>query len=169
MLDGQLLIGLDGTEYFSSEQIHCPHCLHRTHKTGRVSYHHAAILPVIVAPAHEHVITLMPEFIRPQDGAAKQDSESVAAKRWIKAHHSVFPKGRITLLGDDLYRRQPMCQTCLDHHCNFIFVCLPTSHPALYEWLEFLEANDEVHRCQERYWNGRYYERRQYRYVNRIP
>ena len=142
VLDGQLLIGLDGTEYFSSESIHCQQCSHRTHKTGRVSYHHAAILPVIAAPEQPHVITLMPEFIHPQDGADKQDSETAAAKRWLQAHHNLFAKGRITVLGDDLYSRQPMCQTCIDHDCSFIFVCL---------------------------WNGRYYEVRQYRYVNRIP
>ena len=169
VLGHQLLIGLDGTEYFSSEQIHCQHCSHRTHKTGQMSYHHSAVLPVIVAPEHAHVITLPPEFITPQDGADKQDSETAAAKRWIKAHSHVFGAGQITLLGDDLYSRQPMCQTCIDHQCNFIFVCLPTSHPALYEWLEYLDANGEVKTFQQRYWNGRYHEIRQYRYVNQIP
>jgi hypothetical protein len=39
------------------------------------------ILPVIVAPGQEQVISLMPEFIRPQDGAEKQDRETAAAKR----------------------------------------------------------------------------------------
>ena len=169
VLNEQLLVGLDGSEYFSSEQIHCQQCSHRTHKTGRVSYHHNAILPVIVAPEQEHVITLTPEFIRPQDGADKQDSETAAAKRWIETHYSLFPKGGVTFLGDDLYSRQPMCEKCLDHDLNFIFVCLPSSHPTLYEWLEYLEANDEVSALQERFWNGRYYEIRQYRYVNRIP
>ena len=169
VLNEQLLVGLDGSEYFSSEQIHCQQCSHRTHKTGRVSYHHHAILPVIVAPEQEHVITLTPEFIRPQDGADKQDSETAAAKRWIETHYSLFPKGGVTFLGDDLYSRQPMCEKCLDHDLNFIFVCLPSSHPTLYEWLEYLEANDEVSALQERFWNGRYYEIRQYRYVNRIP
>jgi hypothetical protein len=169
VLDGQLLVGLDGTEYFSSESIHCSQCSQRTHKTGLVSYHHSGILPVIVAPGQEHVISLMPEFIRPQDGADKQDSETAAAKRWITTYESLFPQGGITLLGDDLYSRQPMCQDCVDHYFNFIFVCLPTSHPALYEWLAYLDANGEVNSRQERYWTGREYERRQYRYVNGIP
>jgi hypothetical protein len=169
VLDGQLLVGLDGTEYFSSESIHCSQCSHRTHKTGLVSYHHSGILPVIVAPGQEHVISLMPEFLRPQDGADKQDSETAAAKRWLTAYASLFPQGRITLLGDDLYSRQPMCQDCVDHHFNFIFVCLPTSHSALYEWLAYLDANGEVNSSQERYWTGREYERCQYRYVNGIP
>lgn len=169
VLDGQLLIGLDGTEYFSSTKIHCEQCSLRNHSNGSVSYHHSAILPVIVAPEHEHVISLMPEFITPQDGADKQDSETAAAKRWIQTYAKVFPQGGITVLGDDLYSRQPLCQTCLEHNVNFIFVCLPSSHLALYEWLEYLEANGEVHTFQQRHWNGRHYESRHYRYVNRIP
>jgi hypothetical protein len=169
VLGGQLLIGLDGTEYFSSKKIHCDQCSVRNHKNGSITYHHSAILPVIVAPEHEHVITLMPEFITPQDGVDKQDSETAAAKRWIQAHAKVFPEGGITVLGDDLYSHQPMCETCLEQRVNFIFVCLPSSHPALYEWLDYLEGNDEVHRFEQRHWNGRYYEVRHYRYVNRIP
>jgi hypothetical protein len=77
--------------------------------------------------------------------------------------------GGLTVLGDDLYSRQPMCQTCIDHQVNFIFVCLPTSHPALYEGLAYLEANDDVQHHQERVWTGREYELRRYRYVNGIP
>lgn len=169
VLDEQLLVGLDGTEYFSSNEIHCDQCSHCTHQNGRISYHHSGILPVIVAPEQEQVIPLMPEFIRPQDGAQKQDSEIAAAKRWLTEHHSLFAPGHLTVLGDDLYSHQPMCQTCIDHQVNFIFVCLPTSHLALYEWLSYLEANNAVSTYQERVWTGREYELRYYRYVNGIP
>jgi hypothetical protein len=50
VLGGQLLVTLDGTEYFSSQCIHCDQCSHRHHKNGTVTYFHSAILPVIVAP-----------------------------------------------------------------------------------------------------------------------
>ncbi|UXE62225.1 MAG: hypothetical protein KA717_19850 [Woronichinia naegeliana WA131] len=40
VLDKQLLIPLDGTEYFSSQNIHCEQCSHRTHKNGTVTYFH---------------------------------------------------------------------------------------------------------------------------------
>jgi len=75
---GLILVGLDGTEYFSSDALHCPQCSHRTHKGGQLSYQHTVNLPVIVAPGQEQVISLMPEFIRPQDGAEKQDSRPLA-------------------------------------------------------------------------------------------
>jgi hypothetical protein len=83
---GGLLIALDGTQYFSSEKIHCEKCSIRNHKNGKVSYSHTAILPVILCPEQSEVISLAPEFITPQDGNEKQDCEVAAAKRWINSH-----------------------------------------------------------------------------------
>lgn len=168
-LDGNLLVTLDGTQYYDSEKISCPCCSTRTSKQGKITYHHQAILPVIVSPDQESVISLPPEFITPQDGSEKQDCEQNAAKRWIASHSSWFEGQVITLLGDDLYSRQPMAEYCLEHHFNFIFVCLPSSHPTLYEWLSFLDANGEVKTTQQRRWNGRYFEIWDYRYLNRVP
>ena len=151
------------------EKISCPCCSTRTSKQGKVTYHHQAILPVIVSPDQESVISLPPEFITPQDGSEKQDCEQNAAKRWIATPATWFEGQPITLLGDDLYSRQPMAEYSLEHNFNFIFVCLPTSHPALYDWLSFLEANGEVKTTQQRRGNGRYFERWDYRYLNQLP
>ena len=125
-LGGHLLVTLDGTQYFTSETIHCEDCSSRTHKNGTVTYFHNAILPVIVAPGQSHVISLAPEFICSQDGCEKQDSEVAAAKRWIDTYASEFSNQPITLLGDDLYSHQPMIEHCLKNGMNFIFTCLPT-------------------------------------------
>ena len=76
-----LLIILDGTQYFSSQEIHCDNCSHRTHGK-ETTYFHAAITPVMAAPGNSRVIALEPEFIVPQDGHEKQDCERAAAKRW---------------------------------------------------------------------------------------
>lgn len=97
-----LLLTLDGTEYFSSQKINCACCSHRTRKNGKVTYFHSAITPVIVAPGNEQVIALTSELITPQDGHHKQDCEQAAAKRWITAHGAEFEDTPVTLLGDDL-------------------------------------------------------------------
>jgi hypothetical protein len=55
---GHLLVTLDGTQYFSSQTIHCECCSSRTHKNGNVTYFHSAIVPVIVAPGQPQVISL---------------------------------------------------------------------------------------------------------------
>ncbi len=39
-LDGEILIALDGTEYFSSKKINCPHCNCRNHRNGTTTYFH---------------------------------------------------------------------------------------------------------------------------------
>jgi hypothetical protein len=169
VLDGQLLVALDGTQYFSSHQIHCEQCSHKQHSNGTVSYSHSAILPVIVAPGQSEVISLAPEFVTPQDGHEKQDCETNAAKRWIQRHASEFQDQRVTVLGDDLYSRQPMCEAVLGAGMNFIFTCLPTSHPLLDEWLEALERLGSVHHVAVDYRHLKTHERYQYRYVNAVP
>jgi hypothetical protein len=166
---GGLLVALDGTEYFSSQKIHCKHCCSRTHKNGAVTYFHSAILPVIVAPGQSEVISLAPEYITPQDGHEKQDCEIAAAKRWITAHAEELSGQPVTLLGDDLYSHQPMCQSCEDAGMNFIFTCLPESHPALYDWLSYLDRTGDVKTLETRQWHQRSQEIYSYRYINQIP
>jgi hypothetical protein len=166
---GGLLIALDGTQYFDSHKLNCKCCSSRKHKNGTVTYFHSAILPVIVAPEQSQVISLAPEFIRPQDGQEKQDCEVAAAKRWLKTHRSEFKGQPITLLGDDLYSHQPMCEEILAVGMNFIFTCLETSHTGLYDWLKYLDGLDEVKRLEIKQWNKNSREVYSYQYVNGIP
>ena len=58
------------------QKIHCPHCSTRLQGQGRdgVLPRHAGA--TLVAPGHDKVIPLEPEFIVPQDGAEKQDCEN---------------------------------------------------------------------------------------------
>ena len=99
-LNHNLLVALDGTDYYSSQKISCPCCSKRTSRSGQVTYSHKAILPVIVSPAQSAVISLPPEMIGPQDGHAKQDCEQAAAKRWIASAPKPFKGQAVTLLGD---------------------------------------------------------------------
>ena len=168
-LGRNLLICLDGTEYHSSSKISCQCCSTRNHHNGKVTYSHTAILPVIAAPNCAEVISLPPEFVTPQDGHEKQDCETAAAKRWISKHRHLFQGQAITLLGDDLYSRQPMCRHCLDAEMNFIFTCLPSSHSSLYEWLDYIEKNGEVQHLTTKHRKGKSIEIYTYRFVNQIP
>jgi hypothetical protein len=170
VLDHQLLVTLDGTQYFSSHQIHCDQCHHQTHVNGSVSYSHQAILPAIVSPGKSEVLVLAPEFITPQDGQEKQDCEINAAKRWIATHGDLFMGQAITLLGDDLYSHQPMCEAVLaQQQMNFIFTCLRASHPALYEWLDTLDRMGEVQTFEVHHRQLRTDELYQYRYAHQLP
>ena len=63
-LDNQVLIALDGTEYYSSPKINCPYCNCREHRNGKKTYYHQVITPVLVSPVKKQVINLAPEFIK---------------------------------------------------------------------------------------------------------
>jgi hypothetical protein len=89
-LGDHVLIALDGTEYFCSKEISCPNCSTRRRSNGGTEYFHSMLGATLVAPGHDKVIPLPPEFIVPQDGAEKQDCENRAAKRWLASHGSRY-------------------------------------------------------------------------------
>jgi hypothetical protein len=164
----QLLVAMDGTEYFSSQKIHCENCNHREMSNGKVNYFHSVLTPVNVQPGNEHVISLEPEFIVPQDGHEKQDCEIQAAKRWIEKHGTFYARRGATILGDDLFSRQPHCQEMKNKHLHFILVCKPDSHPHLYQTVEYLATHQVLGIKVVRHWNGRYAEISTYRYTNKL-
>ena len=164
-----LLCALDGTHFFSSNKIHCENCSTKEHKTGTTTYSHSAITPVFVAPGQHRVISLPPEFITPQDGHNKQDCENAAAKRWITEYAPVYGDLGITILGDDLYCRQPICTLILDNDLHFILVCKPDSHKTLYQWIEELQAMNAVETLVEKRWTGKTRHTYTYRFVNKVP
>ncbi|MGK7898260.1 MAG: ISNCY family transposase [Xenococcus sp. (in: cyanobacteria)] len=168
-LEGEILIALDGTEYFSSKKINCPHCNCRNHRNGTTTYFHGCVIPAIVSPNMKQVISLEPEFIKKQDGYKKQDCENAAVKRWLNKNQQKQYDNPVTLLGDDLYSRQPIGELALEKDYNFIFVCRETSHKTLYEWLEFLDKSGEVKTLEKKEWNGRKELIYRYRYTNKIP
>ncbi len=168
-LEGEILIALDGTEYFSSKKINCPHCNCRNHRNGTTTYFHGCVIPAIVSPNMKQVISLEPEFIKKQDGYKKQDCENAAVKRWLNKNQQKQYDNPVTLLGDDLYSRQPICELALEKDYNFIFVCRETSHKTLYEWLEFLDKSGEVKTLEKKEWNGRKELIYRDRYTNKIP
>jgi hypothetical protein len=164
----QLLIPLDGTEYYSSNKIHCDKCSTREHKNGTITYFHSAITPVIVNPKHRMAISLPPEFITPQDGYEKQDCESVAAKRWLCGTGAKYAELGTTILGDDLYSRQPMCEIALKQGFNFIFVCKPDSHKSLYK--DYIESGIKIETVEIKKRNSKgKKDILLYRFVNDVP
>lgn len=160
-----LLMALDGTDYFSSSQIHCPQCSTRKLKSGEILYFHSVVTPVIVSPNRTQVIPLLPEFVVPQDGHDKQDCENAAANRWLWENGHKYRRLNVTVLGDDLYCHQPLCQLLLEQQFNFILTCLPTSHKTLYEHLQGLSLPTVIWTR----WTGKVEKIYTYRYLNGVP
>jgi len=166
---GRLLIAIDGTEYFCSQQIHCQNCSHRERANGKTEYFHSVLTPVIVHYEQNQVIALEPEFICPQDGHDKQDCEINAAKRWLKKHAETIRHHDVVLLGDDLYSREPFCGETMAQGCHFVLVCKPDSHAYLYESVSFMRANGLVETHAERKWNGTFGEISHYQFISQLP
>lgn len=133
-LGGHILIALDGTEYHKSYKIHCPHCSTRARSNGKIEYFHAMLAATVVAPGSNRVLPLEPEFIVPQDGAAKQDSGIAAGKRWLSAHGARYARLDPIYLGDDLFAHQPFCEAVLASSGHFLFTYKPTTHKLIGEY-----------------------------------
>jgi hypothetical protein len=164
-----LLLALEGVEYCSSPTLHCAGCSTRPQAQGNVTYFHTALTPVLVKPGLDKVIPLAPEFVRPQDGAQKQDCALNAAKRWLAEAGERYSSLGVTLLGDDRYCHEPFCRDALNRGFGFILVCKPASHATVYEWLDFLQRSGTVHTLVRRRWTGRRREIDTYRYAQAIP
>jgi len=135
-LGGRTLVALDGTEYFCSQKLGCPHCQTRKRSNGKTDFYHSMLAATLVAPGHNMVVPLMPEFIVQRDGAEKQDCERNAAKRWLSVHAARVKQLRPVYLGDDLFACQPLCEAVLSSGADFLFTAKPDSHKTLYDFMQ---------------------------------
>jgi hypothetical protein len=168
-LAGGFAVALDGVEYFSSSAISCPNCSTRTQPNGQTRHFHVAVTPVLVAPGQEAVFPLPPVFVVPQDGHAKQDCERAASGRWLRQWAPRIAPWGVTFLGDDLYCHQPFCEEVRAQGCHFLFVCLPQSHPTLYEWVSDFERHQTIKTWVATRWTGKQRLTDTYRYLNDLP
>jgi hypothetical protein len=164
-LGDRILIGWDGTEYFCSQKLVCPHCLRRKRANGKVESYHTLLAATAVAPGHTKVVPLFPEFIAPQDGAEKQDCERNAAKRWHGRHAARLRPLRPVYLGDDLFACQPIVSMLADAGDDFIFTCKESSHKALYDFIDGAEPERHAETIRK----GKAIETRRYRWITGVP
>jgi hypothetical protein len=167
-LGGTLLVALDGTGYFSSEAIHCPQCSVTHRSDGHTIYSHSALLASIVAPNVSQILPLEMEFIRPQDGSAKQDCELQAAKRWLENVSPQYRELDVTIMGDDLFAVQPIIRQVLDGQMDYLFTAKEDSHRYLYEEIVSLEKLGEVKSLQRKHWDGKVHTIWHYRWANGV-
>jgi hypothetical protein len=164
-LGDRILLAWDGTEYFCSQKLGCPHCLRRQRANGKVESYHTLLAATAVAPGHAKVVPLFPEFIAPQDGAEKQDCERNAVKRWHAKHADRLRPLRPVYLGDDLFACQPIVTLLADAGDDFIFTCKQTSHKALYDFIDGAEPERHVETIRK----GKAVETRRYRWIAGVP
>jgi len=163
VLDGGVLIALEGVWYHSSENIHCKRCLHKS-KDGVTTYYHTILAGTIVKPGETAVLPVMGELIGNEDGKEKQDCERNAVKRWIHKRAREYTWLKPTLLGDDLFSNYPLCKEIQEKGLGFIFTCKEETHP----WLTETVKNSYLNEKTRREWNGRHHLVYRYRWLNGV-
>lgn len=133
---GCYLMSLDGTEYFSSDTIHCKACLQRQAKNGKVTYYHQMLSAALVHPDRREVIPLMPEPIIKQDGQTKNDCERNAAKRFFEKFRKDHPHLDVIVIEDGLSSNAPHIQELKRHKMHFILGAKEGDHKALFSTME---------------------------------
>jgi hypothetical protein len=165
-LEQGLLITMDGSEYFNSEKLHCRRCLKRNMSDGSVEFYHQIVQPAIVNPELRQVLPLAPQFIRKQDGAGKQDSETQAGKRLVAALRSEHPQLKAVLVGDSLYSTQPFISTIKAHRFSFLLVAKPDDHKHFFADVDGLRRGGSLQRLERPQAKDKLF---LYEWINQIP
>ena len=143
-VNNSYLFSIDGTEYFSSDTVHCDNCQKKEHKDGEVTYSHAMLSGVLLHPTKKEVIPIASEPIIKQDGETKNDCEINALKRFLEKFRKDHPKLEITTLLDGLYSKAPVIKELQKYTMSFIIGAKQTDHKFLFEEVRRLESEGEI-------------------------
>src|SRR5438874_2541700 len=143
-VEGHYLLALDGTGYFSSQQIHCASCLEMHHRNGTVTYRHQMLGAALIHPDQRAVIPLMPEPIVKQDGTSKNDCERHAAKRLIVKLRQNHPHLKLIVTEDSLSSNAPHIEVLQEHNLHYILGVKEGDHAFLFQQVAAAEQAGRV-------------------------
>ena len=131
--DGYYLLAIDGTGYFSSTTIQCPHCLIKNHKNGTTEYSHQLVVAVLLHPDSKEVIPIALEPIIQQDGNNKNDCERNAVRRLLEAIRQMHPKLKCIVVEDGLSSNGPHIKDLNDMGFQFLLGAKPGDHTFMFD------------------------------------
>lgn len=140
-VDGNYLLAIDGTGYFSSSNIRCPNCLEHRDRSGNTKYAHQMVAAVLVHPDHREVIPLAIEPIVKQDGETKNDCERNATQRLLERVRKQHPKLKLTVVEDGLSSNAPHIHDLERLGFSYLLGAKPGDHEHLFE--QVITAGDE--------------------------
>jgi hypothetical protein len=137
-------VALDGTGYCSSKTIHWASCLHKVHRHGSRTSYHQRLGAAIIHPALREVMPLMPDPIVKQDGAAKNDGERNAAKRFLVKLRQDHPHLKFIITEDSLSSHAPHIETLHAHGLHYILGVKEGDHTYLFQQVQAAEHSGRV-------------------------
>ena len=165
-LEGYYLTSMDGTGYFSSEEIRCRGCLRKESKKGTVRYEHQIVQAAVMHPDMREVIPLAPEAVKNTDGNKKQDCEIEAGKRLLKKIRNSHHRLKLIIVADSLYSKQPFIEETKANRMSYILAAKAEDHKILMEWVKEQRQLKEVSRMQVKDKKGRIHV---YEWINEVP
>lgn len=140
------VIAVDATGMLVYDDRHCPHCLTKKHRSGKITYYHPVLETKIVTPTGL-VFSLMTEFIEnPGDDPTrteaqrKQDCETKAFYRLAARLHARFPRLPLLLVMDGLYATGPVFERCAQYRWKFMTTLTDDQLASVNEEFESLAA-----------------------------
>jgi hypothetical protein len=163
-------IAVDGSEYFRSTQVQCPHCLRQPDSKGRVHYSHLIVGATLVRAGSHQVLPFDVEEVRNVTAeSTPQDCELTAAKRLVARVRREHPQMAQIVIGDDLYSHVPFVEQLHQHRQHYMLVAKPSSHPTL---LAAVAAAEGTAQEQHGHWtegHGAQQKTSTYHFVRQVP
>ncbi len=136
-------MSLDGTGYFSSNEVHCSSCLEKkSSKTGEIRYAHQMLGGAIVHPDYAAVVPFAPEAIIKQDGETKNDCERNAAKRFLENLRQDHPHLPLIVVEDGLSSNAPHIEELKKHGLRYILGAKEGDHKFLFEYVNKAQTTE---------------------------
>ena len=163
-------VALDGSEYFRSTQIQCPHCLRQTEPQERIHYSHKIVGATVVRAGSHQVLPLdVEEVCNATVESAPQDCELTAGKRLITRLRQEHPQMALIMIGDDLYSHVPFVAQLQQLRQHFVLVAKPASHPTLLAAVAAAEGTAQSQTGQWHEGSGARQRTSTYRFVYHVP
>ena len=163
-------IALDGSEYFRSTQVQCPHCLRQPDNIGRVHYSHLIVGATLVRAGSHQVLPLDVEEVRNATAeSAPQDCELTAAKRLLARLRREHPQMAQIVIGDDLYSHVPLVAQLQQQRQHYMLVAKPNSHPTLMAAVTAAAGTPQSQRGQWTAGHGTQQKTYTYHFVRQVP
>jgi len=136
-------VAIDGTHMMTVPEGHCDSCLHRTSKTGKVTYFHNVLEAKLVCN-NGFAISLATEWIENSDGEYdKQDCEQKAFIRLAKKLKSSYGRLPLCIIADGLYPNQTFFKICQDNNWIWTVTFQDGNLPSVWEEVRGLKKITE--------------------------
>jgi len=163
-------VALDGSGYFRSTKVQCPHCLRQLDPQGRVHYSHKIVGATVVRAGSPQVLPLDVEEVRNATAeSAPQDCELTAGKRLIARVRREHPQMALIVIGDDLYSHVPFVEQLQHLRQHYVLVAKPSSHPTLLAAIAAAAGTDQTQTGQWTEGSGPRQRTYTYRFVRHLP